>query len=268
MGELEAGSLEKAATSYALWWREAGLLHATDDAPHRWREPQASPFWQSDRAGSQRMSASPVAEVALQPAPAIAKQTVVAPSAPLQSMPQELGAFLDWLQKDASQPEASWMGALITPPNLIDQPLLLIVDMPAPEAIDQASLLEAPQRRLANAMLASLGLPSEGVPALSLAMRCAPAGVMDEDVQSHLGKRMIHYLGLARPKAAILIGDRTSRAIIGKSWSPNASGLLNIDYQGGTTSLVTLPGFEMLMSRPAAKARSWQTLRLLHGILY
>ena len=116
-------------------------------------------------------------------------------------------------------------------------------------------------------MLASLGLTSTDVPALSLAMRCAPAGVMDDDVQSRLGKRMVHYLGLARPKTALLIGDRTSRAIIGKSWSPNASGMLTIDHHGGTTSLVTLPAFEMLMSRPAAKARSWQTLRLLHGIL-
>lgn len=182
-------------------------------------------------------------------------------------MPQELSAFLDWLQNDANQPEAGWMGALITPPNLVDQPLLLIVDMPAQDAIDQSSLLDAPQRRLANAMLASLGLAANNVPALSLAMRCAPAGVMDEDVQSRLGKRMAHYLGLARPKAAILIGDRTSRAILGKSWSPNAGGLLTIDHHGGTTSLVTLPGFEMLMSRPAAKARSWQTLRLLHGML-
>ena len=116
-------------------------------------------------------------------------------------------------------------------------------------------------------MLASLGLAASEIPALSLSTRCAPAGVMDEDVQSRLGKRMVHYLGLARPKAAILIGDRTSRAILGKSWSPNAGSLLNIDHHGGTTSLVTLPGFEMLMSRPAAKARSWQTLRLLHGIM-
>lgn len=267
MGELEVGSLEKAATSYALWWREAGLLHATDDAPHRWREPQVAPFWQRDRAHPEQMAASLVAEAPTRVEPATAKLAVATPSTPAQTMPQELGAFLDWLKTDASQPEFNWTGALITAPNLVEQPLMLIVDMPAPDATDPSSLLEGSQRRLANALLASIGLPADAVPALSLSMRCAPAGVMDEDVQSRLGKRMVHYLGLARPKAAILIGDRTSRAIIGKSWSPNASGLLNIDHHGGTTSLVTLPGFEMLMSRPAAKARSWQTLRLLHGIL-
>lgn len=266
MGELQAGSLEKAAQSYALWWREAGLLHATDDVPHRWREPQVAPFWQQDRAAAAQPS-SPRAEEARHVEPAVAKPVAVAPSSPSQSMPRELDAFLGWLQKDASQPESNWRGALITPPNLVSQPLLLIVDMPAPDATDQSSLLEAPHRRLANAMLASLGLKADDIPALSLSTRCAPAGVMDEDVQSRLGKRMLHYIGLARPTAAILIGDRTSRAILGKSWSPNASGLLNIDHHGGTTSLVTLPGFEMLMSRPAAKARSWQTLRLLHGTM-
>lgn len=182
-------------------------------------------------------------------------------------MPQQLDAFLDWMQKDAGQPESSWTGALLPPPALVGQRLLVIVDMPAPDAIDQASLLEASQRRFANAMLASIGLVTEDVPALSLSMRCAPAGVIDENVQSLLGKRMLHYLGLARPKAAILIGDRTSRAILGKSWNPSAGGILNIDHQGGTTSVITLPGMEMLMSRAAAKARSWQTLRLLHGML-
>jgi len=266
MGEFQAGSLEKAAQSYALWWREAGLLHATDDAPHRWREAQVAPFWQQDRAAAAQPS-SPRTDEPRHVEPVAAKPVAVEPSQPSQSMPQELGAFLDWLQKDASQPESSWTGAMIAPPNLVAQPLLLIVDMPSPDATDQSSLLEAPQRRLASAMLASLGLKANDIPALSLSMRCAPAGVMDEDIQSRLGKRMVHYLGLARPKAAILIGDRTSRAILGKSWSPNASGLLNIDHHGGTTILVTLPGFEMLMSRPAAKARSWQTLRLLHGIM-
>lgn len=266
MGELQAGLLEQAAQSYALWWREAGLLHATDDLPHRWREPQAAPFWQPDRAAAAH-SAAPHHKEARAVEPIATKPAAAKPSAPAQSMPQDIGAFLDWLQKDPSQPESSWTGALITPPNLVAQPLLLIVDMPAPDATDPSSLLEASQRRLATAMLAGLGQIASDVPALSLSMRSAPAGVMDEDVQSRLGRRMIHYLGLARPKAAILIGDRTSRAILGKSWSPSAGGLLNIDHHGGTTNLVTLPGFEMLMSRPAAKARSWQTLRLLHGIL-
>lgn len=271
MGELQAGSLENAAQSYALWWREAGLLHATDDVPHRWREPAVAPFWQREVSTSHKQPTSSAASN--QPAPITAAAptalapVVANPAASSVSMPQQLDAFLDWLQKDTSQPEANWTGALLTPPALVDRPLLLVVDMPAPDTTDQANLLEPSQRRFANAMLASLGLVAEDVPTLSLSMRCAPAGVMEEGVQSHLGKRMRHYIGLTRPKAVILIGDRTSRAILGKSWSPSNGGIFEIDHQGGKTSAVTLPGMEMLMGRAAAKAKSWQTLRLLHGML-
>jgi len=182
-------------------------------------------------------------------------------------MPQDLPAFLDWLAQDAAQPEAGWDGALILPPATQGARMTVIVEMPALGAADAASLLEAGQRRFIEAMLASLGLAPGEAPLVSLATRRPPGGVLDETRLSALAGRMTHYLGLARPQAAIILGDRTSRALLGTQWNPRAPSLPQLNHRAGTMPAVALASADLLMSRPMAKAKSWQALRLLYGAI-
>ncbi|MBT2187670.1 hypothetical protein [Sphingobium nicotianae] len=259
MGEQYIRSLEEAVQSYAHWWREAGLHTAIEHEPHGWRQAPAAPFWQRDAAPA------PVAErpaLPVQPRVAEAVATRIAPT----EMPAALPAFLDWLTKDDTQPETNWDGATILPPAQAGAKLLVLVEMPAMTASDSASLLDPSQRRFIEAMLGSIGIRADDAGFASLTMRRPPGGLLDETTLGRLGARMIHYLGLARPQATIVLGDRTSRALIGPQWRPSAEGLQKINHGEGTIDALALASAELLMSRPAAKAKSWRALRLLPGV--
>lgn len=260
MAEQQDRSVESAAQSYAAWWHEAGLHTAIDEAAHGWLGEQPVPFWRRE---------TPVAQPRVMPAETVAPaRTASAPVAlaPTSStaMPTSLPVFLDWLAQDMAQPEASWDGALILPPAQQAVRLMVIVEMPAPGAQDVASMLEAGQRRFLNAMLASLGMPLGDTALTAMATRRPPGGVLDEATLTQLAARMTHYLGLARPEAAIILGDRTSRALLGTQWNPRAAGLPQLNHPSGRMRTVALANLDLLMARPVAKATSWQALRLLN----
>lgn len=263
MGELKSMTTEQLAYSYAHWWREAGLDCATDEAPRRWRDGETVPFWRQAREMPQQPEA--LARPTPPPVSRSAPPSASARPAPART-PNTLPAFLEALA-DPSQPEAEWHGALIPPPALDAPRVLLLVEMPAIGAVDHDSLLESGHRRLANAMLAALGLSPEDAPCVSLATRPAPGGHMDDQVLALLGDRMKRYLSFVRPRTLVVLGDRASRALIGDNWRPGQSALEKIDLPGGSVDIVPLAALDLLMNRPAAKARSWKNLRSLHGQL-
>jgi hypothetical protein len=265
MGELGTITAEQIAYSYAHWWREAGLDCATDEAPRRWRDGETVPFWRQQREAQQEshQSAPP-----RQAQPNLQARTAPIPQtrAP-QPTPDTLPAFVDWIAQDSDQPEADWHGPLIPLPLLEKPQLLLIIDMPPAHAQDVEGLLDDDQRRFVSAVVSALGLSPGEAPCISLTMRAAPGGLLDDQALSHLGTRMRRYLGFVKPGAVIVLGDRASRALLGDRWRPGAKSLEHVVLPHGGVDIVPLAGLDLLMSRPAAKAKSWQLLRSLHGRL-
>jgi len=256
MGETDQRALEEGGLPCAHGWREAGYHTAIDTQPHGWRPGLPPPFWQRNVASVPVAAAAP-AQIA-EAAPARPKPA---------GMPADLPAFLDWLAQDENQPEASWDGASILPPANLSGKLLLLVEMPIMGAADSDSLIDPAQRRFLAAMLASIGIGSDDAAIAPLAMRRPPGGLLDEDMLGKLARRMRHYLSLARPQATIILGDRTSRALIGAQWQPGAESMQSLDLASGSMRTLALAAPDLLMNRPAAKMRSWQTLRLLRGVL-
>jgi|GEM_PF-336401 len=268
MQNKNTGTLEEAAQSYAHWWREAGFHTAIDPISHGWRQAPPAPFWQRDAAAAEAARAAPAAEAhrAAPARPAPITQAI-ASVAPPTAMPDDLPGFLQWIAQDASQPEAAWDGATILPPAIAQARLLVVVEMPAPGAIDSATALDPVQRRLLDAMLACVGIRPDEAVLTPLAARRPPGGLLDEATLAHLCQRMTRYLSLSRPGAAILFGDRTNRALIGPQWTPRGDQLHKVNHGAGSIDAVSLAGLDLLMSRPAAKAKSWRALRLLQGQL-
>lgn len=260
------GTPEEVAQSYAHWWHEAGFHTATDPDAHGWRQAPPVPFWQ-------QRSDAPVTETVreIAPPPHHATETPAPPSARPADMPDSLPAFLDWMGRDESQPEAAWDGSLILPPAVAQAQLLVIVEMPASGAADRETLLDPVQLRFVHAVLASLGIKPDDALIAPLAARRPPGGLLDEETLARLTARMRHYLALARPRTTIMLGDRISRALVGSQrvpgGAPGGDGLQKINHGDGTIAAVSLPGLDLLMGRPAAKAKSWQALRLLQGYL-
>lgn len=244
------------ADSYALWWREAGLHSATSIDAHGWLDmPTAEP---------QTFDA-----VAAQPRQRVAEPVPVAPILPAGTpfMPTDLAGFRAWLTQADAQPEALWSGPHFLPPDAIDARLLIITDMPDDEPVGPLMPLAAPAARFMTAMLAAIGLKPEDVAFAPLAMRRAPGGLLDNEIARDLARRMRHYLGLARPRAALILGDKTSRALLAAQSAPTPANLPEINHDSGTLPVAALAGPELLMRRPVAKAASWQTLRLLSNVV-
>lgn len=244
------------ADSYALWWREAGLHSATSIDAHGWLDaPTAEP---------QAFDA-----VATQPRQRVAEPVPAAsiPPAGGPFMPTDLAGFRAWLAQGDAQPEALWSGPLFLPSEAVDARLIIITDMPDDEPAGPLIPLAAPAARFMTAMLAAIGLKPEDVAFAPLAMRRAPGGLLDNDIARDLARRMRHYLGLARPRAALILGDKTSRALLAVQSAPAPSNLPEINHDGGTLPVAALAAPELLMRRPLAKAASWQTLRLLSKVV-
>lgn len=275
MGEQETITPEQAAYAYAHWWREAGLDCATDEVPRRWRDGEPVPFWRREpsvaRAATAPAPKAPIAPADVQPPTVAAEGTrkveARSPARAPSQMPTSLPAFLDWLAQDEMQPERHWDGANLTLPALATPRIVLIVEMPAAGAETLDQVLEPQQRRFVTAMLAAIGVKPEDAPCLPLALRRPPGSLLDAGVMPQLATRMSHYLDLVRPGLTILLGDRIGRAMLGESWRPGSSTMEKVDLPGGSLDIVSLAGPGLLMNRPLAKAKSWQTLRLLHGTL-
>ncbi|MCW2405603.1 hypothetical protein M2336_002232 [Sphingobium sp. B1D7B] len=273
MGEQDMMTPEQAAYAYAHWWREAGLDCATDEAPRRWRDGEPVPFWRrssNTASGAADVAARPAVDApaeapgpAPQPAPVQARTPDQAP----KRMPGDIPGFLDWIAQDAGQPEADWHGERIALPALHAPRLVLLVEMPAAGATDLAQLLEPQQQRFIASMLGTLGLEPAQAPCLPLALRRPPGGHLDAALLPQLAARISRYLDLVQPGAIILLGDRIGRAMLGERWRPGLVGLEKIDLPHGSVDTVALAGPDLLMNRPLAKARSWQSVRMLHGLL-
>lgn len=250
-------TIDDMANSFALWWRDAGLHSATAEAPFDWRAPPKA------RAVAPDASANAPVALAERPAHRPVPDATPAASPASRPAPNDLASFREWLASDPTQPESAWTGQLCLPPALAGTRLLILADMPD-DSFAEADRPFAPERlRFIGAMLAAIGLSLDDAGFAPLALRRPPGGLLDEANFTALSGRMRHYLALARPQAALILGDRTARAL----GADQAGRLSRITLDRLALSTAALPNPDLLMRRPAAKAASWQTLRHLRDIL-
>jgi DNA polymerase len=250
--------LDSAIDSLALWWREAGLHTLTTDDPFDWLAADAG-----KRPAPQMR---PVAEATHErPAPApSAAPAGMAPLATQQPWPDDLAAFLDQLANDEGLPDAQWGGPAFLPSAVLDAPLMTVCDAPA----SSSQLLDPAALDLLRAVLRSIGMEPESANPVPLATRSPPGGQMGEEMLAPLGARFRHYLGLTRPRALLVLGDRTARALGMTGGGMAPPGLQAVNFSGGTIPAIAIAHPALLMRRPRAKAESWKSVRYLTGVLH
>lgn len=253
-----------------LWWHEAGLHSVTSAVPFRWRDagkpsvaPDAPP---ADLNSESKQAPTPSDRQPMSAPPAAPALRLVTPAS-ASATPNDMAAFRAWLESDAAQPEASWHGPICLPSATVGAKLLVLIDMPG-EAFDVPALpLDPAQARFMGAMLSSIGLTLADVAFAPLAYRRPPGGLIDYETAATLGRRMRHYLSLTRPKAALILGDRTNRAVNATQGAASPGHLSEINIESGILKVAALASPEHLMRRPIAKANSWRTLCLLQGVV-
>ena len=217
------------------WWADAGVDLLVDDVPRDW------------------FAAPPPPRPAAADAPP-----------PVPALPATLEAFAAW-RTGPDAPDAGWSGAAVAASGPTDAALMVLLDCPDREDGDAGALLAGIQGRLFDRMLAAIGLSRDAVHVAAVCARRPIAGRMPREVEARLGEVARHHVQLVAPKRLLLLGDATSRAILGMERGVARGRPHQFQHKDGITQVVASLHPRLLIERPAMKAESWRDLRLLMG---
>ncbi|WP_066662530.1 MULTISPECIES: uracil-DNA glycosylase family protein [unclassified Sphingomonas] len=228
------------AASALNWWRDAGVDVLVEDDPRDWTARPA-PTAQPD---------APMRTVPVGPEP----------EAPL---PATIEAFLDW-RYGAGAPEAAMGEPIVAAEGNADATLMVVTDLPEFDGGTPA-LLDGSTGRLFDRILAAIGQSRESIYLAPLCAARPITGQVPRDLEDKLGDLLRHHIALAAPARLLLLGQATSRAVLGTDAARNAEGLTPLNYSGGKCDVVAIRHPRFLLNKPAAKGDAWKDLQLLIG---
>jgi DNA polymerase len=240
------------AASALSWWADAGVDTLIDETPHDWLRPQAkaqaAPSAPEQHAAPQQR-ATPAA-----PPP---------PAAPAPEMPAQLGLFQAWLQSSDTLPFAAPSAPRVCPSGDPASGLMIMTDMPSAEDCGAGTLVSGEAGRLFDRMLAAIGRDRASIYLAALSCLRPPDGRLATAPAQNCATLARHHIGLAAPRAVLLLGDACSKALLGLSMAQARGRWYEIQTQSGPVrALVTLAP-QSLLNLPAAKAQAWADLQLL-----
>ncbi|WP_221795462.1 uracil-DNA glycosylase family protein [Aquisediminimonas sediminicola] len=248
------------------WWALAGLDSLVSDDAHSWlAAPKPDPV-QIRHAGGEENGA---------PAPTTHVIQMVEPSLPL---PDILSAFAEWIKDPSATPMLDPGLARFAPRGSATPRLLILVDRPEegdrpeesirPDDSDSPAgqLLHGPAGRLLSAMLAAIGVAESEVMVASLLPVYHAGGRIEAAWLPRLAAIATRLAQLAAPQAVLLLGDATSRALIGSGAIDARQHMQEINHDAGKVGAIVTLHPRFLLQKPAAKALAWQDLQLLRRL--
>lgn len=225
------------------WWQLAGVDALVSDETPGWL---AAPERESVREAAAPPARKITPEAARQPA----------------DMPSALPEFLHWLGASPDTPEAAWGGARIVPDIGQSRRIMVISDMPDAEDMRTGALFAGAPGRLFDAMMAAIGLDRDSLYLCSLATARPPGGLFDPADTRRLADIMRQHIALAGPAHVLLLGDKTSRALLAADAAPGTERLHLLNHDGGSLKAVATFHPRFLLRHPAAKAECWKDLQM------
>jgi len=219
------------------WWQLAGVDVTVDDAPRHWLRAPSVPIPAPDHT-----------------APATA-----------DSLPATLEALTAWL----GHPETlSELGSRrIAPAGSIASGLMVLADMPDMEDAAADQLVAGIAGRLLDAMLGAIGRDRESIYLAPFAPGRPASGQLGEKLENELGRIARHHIALARPRAVLLLGDATIRAMTGTGLVQARGSIHPINLDQAIVPMIASIHPRFLLQQPARKADAWTDLRMLMEIL-
>lgn len=228
------------------WWEDMGVDTLVEDAPQPWLGRVA------------------VASASADAAPVAARrkpEDVPAPSA----LPATLDALVDWLATAPDVPEAGPPHLRLRPFGTPGAAITIITDMPEQGDAESGALLSGEVGRLFDRMLAAIGLDRSSVYCFALIPGRPPSGQVAKDALPRLGEIAKHHLGLVNPQVVWLLGQSTSRALLGlDATNTHKSGQKINHIRSTVPAIASLPP-RLLLQAPQRKAAVWQDMQMLVG---
>lgn len=235
------------------WWDEAGITEPLGDtarawldrpAPTRWPAGSTAPTPSDDDDGRPARRARPSAPTPALPHPSVATLDV----------PNELGAFREWLAS-APLPGLAQGGHRQVGDGAAAADLALVIARPTA----RDTMLDGPHRRLLTAMLTAAGVPHAGValiPVVPSHVGPHPSG----DVADAFRPIVVRHLALVGARRALLLGDGPSLALLGQPASALRGRWHDVKHDGATVRAMASFDLDTLLAQPLCKPLAWADL--------
>lgn len=232
-GELDLISAAE-AKSLLAWWLEAGV-----DAPVQ----ETSRDW-------------------LRAAPAIAPSipaTADGGGEEVRHFPETLDLFRDWLRDEPALPMASAGAKRVLPHGAEGAAVMLLCDTPVAEDATAEQPIGGESWRLAERMLAAIGIPPDQAYSASLSCFHTPGARMSGEERQRCADIARRHIALVKPRRLLLLGDGPALALTGKRLVEARGHVHKIE---GVRAVATFHP-RHLIKRPLDKALTWPDLLLL-----
>ena len=240
---MERGERDFSAEASALaWWIDAGVDVLVDDAPRDWLRPSAAA------------------------APLEAPREARAPTpraAPAEALPDQLDLFQAYLQSNERLPFAAPSAPRVCPAGDPASGLMIMIDMPSAEDCTAGTLLSGEVGRLFDRMLAAIGRDRSSVYFAALSCLRSPDSRLTGEPEKQCALLARHHIGLAAPKALLLFGDASAKALLGLPVARARARWHEVATHSGPVRAIATISPRQLLSHPAQKVHAWADLQLL-----
>lgn len=247
--------LTDVAASVLRWWTDAGVDTMVDEAPRDWL--RAKPALEQTRvpaqAGTQTQGAAR-AERTWAPASA---------GAQADALPDQLHLFRGWLKETADLPYAAPAARRVCPAGDPASGLMMMTDMPAAEDCQAGSLISGEAGRLFDRMLAAIGRDRGSIYLASVSCLRSPDGRLAGPGAQQCGTLARHHIGLAAPRALLLLGDAAGKALLGLTVLQGRGRWHELQTHAGPVRTLISFAPSFLLNQPSAKALAWADLQMI-----
>jgi DNA polymerase len=222
------------AASALRWWADAGVDMIADDEAVAWL----------DRA---KQAKQPVAAAEIKPE---------------DTRPSTLPAYVDWL-KSVDIAALGPAHLRIPASGNAASGLMIIVDIPEQGDESRGSLLSGEAGLLFERMLSAIGRDRDSVYTIALSISRPATTLVAEQDMPLLKTLALHHIKLAQPKRLWLMGNATSRALLGLDAIAARGCLHEINHEGINVEAVVSFAPPFLLKNPLRKAAAWADMQAL-----
>ncbi|MFK7843327.1 MAG: uracil-DNA glycosylase family protein [Sphingorhabdus sp.] len=198
---------------------------------------------------------------ATEPAPEIKK-----PAIQNEKLPGEYPEFVAWLADSTSLIEANWSKNRVMPQGALQPEVMVISALPEKSRHGDTQLFNSGNQKLLNKMLAAIGCDSEQSYLSTISVSASVDGRIDEQHWPTLKTRLIHHIGLVRPRRIICFGDLAAKIIFGEDLLSARKNIQFINHSSSKTEAIVTFHPRILIERPLFKAEAWKDLQMLTRI--
>jgi len=192
---------------------------------------------------------------------------VPAESIPAEPPPDQLGLFHDWLKASPALPFAAPSAPRVCPAGDPAAGLMVMIAMPSSQDCAAGTLLSGAPGRLFDRMMAAIGRDRGTIYLAGLSCLRPPGGRFDAVGAGRCADLARHHVGLAAPRALLLMGDGCCHALLGMGAVKARGRVHRLATRAGDIAVVATLTPDYLLTQPSAKALAWADLQMLMGLL-